>query len=316
MSIPYFYSYPCLEDKDKDFLNLIIKKNEKKFDSEQYKLFLNIIKEKQNIENETKENLYQLLNKKKYKYDILFTFASYIFPLSNLINQSQEDKHINNIKEILEYFYMKDKPSKNKLKSASIASFINNTEIFEKILTKSGNDKGEINMAKFRIIFYAFRFYFNLLNSKNENNLYYSLASNFKETITSLIPGMVYEDFKEPVKKNFKKEDFLKKIYEDDCSYIRFRLLNFILYGFIFFLNIDNIVSDDEMNKILIDSMSCFEILQKDFELLDKELKRFDIPNAFIFLDHIFHKIILFILIYPTLKLLKKYIYPNLKMRI
>ena len=292
LSIPYFYSYPCLEDKDKDFLNLIIKKNEKKFDSEQYKLFLNIIKEKQNIENETKENLYQLLNKKKYKYDILFTFASYIFPLSNLINQSQEDKHINNIKEILEYFYMKDKPSKNKLKSASIASFINNTEIFEKILTKSGNDKGEINMAKFRIIFYAFRFYFNLLNSKNENNLYYSLASNFKETITSLIPGMVYEDFKEPVKKNFKKEDFLKKIYEDDCSYIRFRLLNFILYGFIFFLNIDNIVSDDEMNKILIDSMSCFEILQKDFELLDKELKRFDIPNAFIFLDHIFHKII------------------------
>ena len=97
------------------------------------------------------------------------------------------------------------------------------------------------------------------------------------------------------------KQYFLEK-NKEDISYITFRLLNFILYGIFFYSNIDNMISDEELSNYLIESMTCFEIIEKDWEILDLELKRKGIPNIHIFMDNIFHKLIVEINKIKTLK--------------
>ena len=47
------------------------------------------------------------------------------------------------------------------------------------------------------------------------------------------------------------------------------------------------------MENYLVENMSCFEILEKDWEIMNKEIKIKEIPNIHIFLDNIFHELII-----------------------
>ena len=386
--IQYYYSYPCLEKessfKEKISKNLpkipyINEKNDenKKFEEKEYKEYLNYIKENNLIiDNEDIYKLYNLLSKHKYKYDILYTYLSYLLPKLNL-NDNNEDFCIKNIKKIFDSFAIKDKLSQD----IEMKYLINNKNKFNIILEKIKKEKGEINMTYIEIIFYVYRFYYNILVSKNIDNFYYLLATKFSDKIKSnYIPGITFGDLEDTIlklknifsknpksifyicscgniypfnstnqvigcsicrlekskkynifnynyyglvfsnekeEKNFfikniekkiqsiilknleyksfelkkKKEDFLKK-YFDDIPYIRYRLLNFILYGFIFYLNTFAIININDINNISVDSMTCFEIIENDWKLLDKELKIKGIPNVHMFLDNIFHNIL------------------------
>ena len=273
-----------------------------------------------------------------------------------------------------------------------------------KIIPKLGINDNVINhknISKLEILFYAFRFVFNIINEKNTKNFYYLLSTktaletinnnmipgklsntddfiqifdiinqNFKkdpdycayicscgyhysidlctfptrefncpkcnEIIGGLnhilhrreghkrifynlqykdyflnlpyadknMPYMLLEDFENMVikKKNelfkgLKKETkhyFLtRRIKVREISYITFRILNFILHGFILYSNIQGYITDEYLNNNLIESMTCFEIMEKDWEIIDKELKIKQIPNVQIFMNVIFDQVIL-----------------------
>ena len=46
------------------------------------------------------------------------------------------------------------------------------------------------------------------------------------------------------------------------------------------------------MELYLVEGNTCYQIIEKDWEILDKELKMKDIPNVPIFMDVFFHNII------------------------
>ena len=134
------------------------------------------------------------------------------------------------------------------------------------------------------------------------NNFYKDFYLNFDFSDKN-IPFIILKDLEAEVnkKKNelFKglkketKDYFLKKRTNiRGMSYITFRILNFILHGFIFYSNIRGYLSDEYLNNNLIDSMTCFEIMEKDWEIIDYELKIKQVPDVRIFMNIIFDKII------------------------
>ena len=130
------------------------------------------------------------------------------------------------------------------------------------------------------------------LNKKERDSFY----SNHQKQEENILLNELEKKIEEQIKleKGIKKESkllFLQK-KSDDISYITFRILNFILYGILFYSNIEGNISDKELEFYLVDGMTCYEIIEKDWEILDKELKMKDIPNVHIFMDIIFHKII------------------------
>ena len=134
--------------------------------------------------------------------------------------------------------------------------------------------------------------------------------STFKDMNLSLsyadkdIPFIFLKDLENEInnKKNelfkgLKKEDkhyFLKRRAKiREMSYITFRILNFILHGFILYANIQGYIPDEYLKKHLIDSMTCFEIMEADWDIIDSELKIKQIPNVQIFMNIIFDRIVL-----------------------
>ena len=130
-----------------------------------------------------------------------------------------------------------------------------------------------------------------------------------KEKLLSLfyadktIPYILLKDLEKEVnnKKNelFKglkkesKEYFLKRRAKiRQINYITFRILNFILHGFILYSNCREYIPNEYLNNNLIESMTCFEIIEKDWEIINTELKIKQVPNIQIFLNVIFDKIL------------------------
>ena len=379
-----YFSFPTLSRKiinEKSIFdfksNNIIKYNNIDMDINYYKTLLNDIKKE--ISDEKIEELFSITEKNNNKYDILYTYLTYMLYLSYLNN---EYKSMENLNKILNYF------SEKNGSNLTFNYFLE--EKFERILSKIGlqNNK-EIKkykiFRKIEILIYAFRFYFNVLSEKKNNNFYYLLITKFKETTGSnFIPGKLIKNEKiisfENIKNNLmknprsieclcscnrnytlsngnedlkcqhkniisiffpnsfqrvfineKEKDYFKKKYpdkkekslllkdlendiskdknkyskgfkyepkkffleknDDEISYLVYRLLNFILYGIIFYLDIDEKITEIELNNCLVESMTCFEIIEKDWEIIDKELKIRKFPNIHIFMDNIFDKL-------------------------
>ena len=118
------------------------------------------------------------------------------------------------------------------------------------------------------------------------------------------IPYVLLSDLEEEINKQknllFKglkkesKEYFLQRRTKiRDINYITFRILNFILHGFIYYGNLIRNIDNDYLNNNLIENMSCFEIMKKDWEIIDQELKIKQISNVQIFMNIIFNKVLL-----------------------
>ena len=379
-----YFSFPTLSRKIiNEKTNFAFKSNNDNninnidMDINYYKTLLNDIKKE--ISDEKIEELFSITEYNNNKYDILYTYLTYMLYLSYLNN---EYKSIENLNKILNYF------SEKNGSNLTFNYFLE--EKFERILSKIGlqNNK-EIKkykiFRKIEILIYAFRFYFNVLSEKKNNNFYYLLITKFKGTTDSnFIPGKLIknekiisfeniknnlmknprsieclcscnrnytlsngnEDFKcqhKPTMFNFfpnsfqrvfineKEKDYFKKKYpdkkekslllkdlendiskeknkyskgfkyeskkffleknDDEISYLVYRLLNFILYGIIFYLDIDEKIKEIDLNNCLVESMTCFEIIEKDWEIIDKELKIRKFPNIHIFMDNIFDKL-------------------------
>ena len=217
-----YFSFPTLSRKNinENFLSKILNNNNnnnniniKPFDINDYKIFLNDIKKE--ITDMKIEELYNQIENNKNKYDILYSYLTYMLYPSYLNN---EYKSIENLNKILNYFSGKNGSN------LAFNYFLN--EKFERILSKIGIQNKEIKkykiFRKFEILVYAFRFYFNVLAEKNNNCFYYLLVTKFKETTDSnFIPGKLiknekiisFENIKNNLMKNPRSIETLKFIF-------------------------------------------------------------------------------------------------------
>ena len=341
-------------------------------------------------------------NLKKYEFkDIIFSYI--YFTLYKLIlNKNEIIKKEKNDIDIVKanlFSMLEFKPYSEEDKFRSL--IINQNSFKNKLLQNIGmEDKKEKIIGKFEILFYAWRFVFNVLCKKNFKNFYYLLlTNNAAKTINeNMIPGKLanINDFIKTfdiIKQNFNKDPtynaylcscgyhytidhcsfpttefncpkcnqiiggknhilhrreghkriFFNNFYKDfylnfnfsdknipfillkdleaevnkkknelfkglkkeakdyflkkrtnirGMSYITFRILNYILHGFIFYSNIQGYLSDEYLNNNLIDSMTCFEIMEKDWQIIDYELKIKQVPDVRIFMNIIYDKVI------------------------
>ena len=147
-----------------------------------------------------------------------------------------------------------------------------------------------------------------LYRREGHKRIFYNIQ--YKNYYTSInyadkdVPYILLEDLENEIKqkknslfkglKQESKEFFLERRTRiRDISYITFRILNFILHGFIFYANATGKIDDNYLNENLIEDMTCFDIMEKDWEIIDQELKIKQIPNVQIFMNTIFDEVIL-----------------------
>ena len=348
---------------------------------ESYKKFYYDSKIKDNLKLKPFQTFY------KNNKDIIYTYLYFNFYKSYLSDKNED----NEIKENLFSLYELNSEEEqfNKL-------IFNDNSFRTKVLPKLGIK----NPQRIEILFYSFRFVFNILCEKKNNNFYYSLLTKnaIKAIEGNMIPGklsntndliknfeIIKQNFKKnpnysaylcscgyhysidfcsfPVKEypcpkcnqtiggiahklhrreghkrifynkgyrdsnlsvdyadktipyiffkdlekeiNYKKDQLFKGLKKEDKNYfmarrekvreihyITFRILNFILHGFILYSNIIGNITDEYLNNNLIERMTCFDIMEADWNIIDSELKIKQVPNVQIFMNIIFTKVI------------------------
>ena len=120
------------------------------------------------------------------------------------------------------------------------------------------------------------------------------------------VPNILLSEFENEI--NEKKREMLKGIktnelkLEDfelndenvrDMKDITYRFLNFVLYSFIFYGNIMGFIKDKNMNTYNIENLSCFQIMEKDWEIMQKILEKISVEHFInIIFDDVIEKII------------------------
>ena len=122
----------------------------------------------------------------------------------------------------------------------------------------------------------------------------------------SFEPMMNLQEFKEKyVKKNMPNiqkgiDKFYESNYFENLDFVRnidiitFRLLNFILYSFLFWSHILKSLSNEEIKDYLIKGYepNLFSVIKKNWELLDIDLKKLGIENVQVFINMTLDKVI------------------------
>lgn len=138
--------------------------------------------------------------------------------------------------------------------------------------------------------------YYRIFKDNNQRN------SIFRDTqdIYKNVPNMLFEEYKrvkiDPILEANKygiikanKIDF-KNINQQvrNLSNIGYRILNFILYSYLFYANCLGFISDENIQKYVCDEMTCFDMLEIDWNFIKDELRKKGIFNIQIFMDIIF----------------------------
>ena len=118
--------------------------------------------------------------------------------------------------------------------------------------------------------------------------------------ITIGVPNMLFEEYKkdriDPILEANKfgiikvdKIDFKNiNIKIRNLSNIGYRILNFILYSYLFYANSLGFISNENIKNYTCDEMTCFDMLEIDWNILKDELRQKGILNMHIFMDIIF----------------------------
>ena len=87
------------------------------------------------------------------------------------------------------------------------------------------------------------------------------------------------------------EKDFFLQNHEKirDMNEITFGFLNLVFYSFLFYSNIQGFIKDKNLNKYLIKSMTCFEIMEQNWEKIYEILEYISVE---IFINLIFEEII------------------------
>ena len=141
-----------------------------------------------------------------------------------------------------------------------------------------------------------YRIYRDIIQKVNCENRYGDTDEN--------IPNKTLDSYKrdviEPILKkskfglNIVSKDFFLKTNKNvrNLSEISFRLLNFITYSHLFFANCLGYINDYFLGEnCLVKNMTCLEILEKDWDIMEELLKQKGILSIQIFMNLIFSKI-------------------------
>ena len=146
----------------------------------------------------------------------------------------------------------------------------------------------------------------------NINNINYSFytASGFKY--------MIYEDFKVFCQDKLKTNEtkgissidyglFIKETKEvRKLSMISYRLLNFIIYSFVYFSNILGFLTEQQIEKLIPPFTNIFQILEEDWNLLKKALFDKEIQNPQIFINVIIPNLLELVNQYENIETIEK----------
>ena len=97
--------------------------------------------------------------------------------------------------------------------------------------------------------------------------------------------------------KNIEHTEFEKNIPVRGLNIITYRVLNFILYSYLLAAYVIGNLSEDEVKDYLVENLTArnqnlFEIIKKDWEILNFLLEKYNIKNIKVFMNMIFDKMI------------------------
>ena len=141
-----------------------------------------------------------------------------------------------------------------------------------------------------------YRIFKNKEDKENEMNKYKitnEMIPNktMEEYMTQIIEPLINE---EKPGLNIVTKNLFLSLYRKyrNISKISYRLLNFIIYNYLFFSNCLGYISDEDLkNNCLIENMSCLEIIESDWNLLKEALQEKSINSIEIFMNIIFLKL-------------------------
>ena len=153
-----------------------------------------------------------------------------------------------------------------------------------------------------------FRIFLNQKEYEDLKDYWLRRRKDSEPWFNSFIP-LTLEEFKEHIKeyllnkekgivKNIELKEFENNIPVRGLNIITYRILNFILYSYLFSAYIINNLSEDEVKDYLVESLSdqsLFGVMKRDWEILDILLQNYKIKNIKVFMNMIFDKIIEFI---------------------
>ena len=134
-----------------------------------------------------------------------------------------------------------------------------------------------------------------LKHSYADKEVPYKLLSQLEEEVNKE-KNELFKGLKAPKKKIFiKRQEKIRQM--DEISY---RFLNYLLYSFLFYSNIKDFIKSKNLNKYLVKHMTCFEMMEKDWEIMNDILENVPVE---IFLNLIFEDIINKLINCPNLKI-------------
>ena len=123
-------------------------------------------------------------------------------------------------------------------------------------------------------------------NSDNDDNIPNMLLEDYKKIIEEITNKKIY-GVNRP-----QKESFLNPNHKvRNLSVIGYRLLNYIIYSHLFYANCLNYLSDEELEKYLCDGMTCIEMIENNWKILEKALQAKGIQIIQIFINLIFDRL-------------------------
>ena len=124
--------------------------------------------------------------------------------------------------------------------------------------------------------------------SYSDKNISYILLKDLERQINNE-KNQLFKGLKKESKNYF----LIRRNKVRETSYITFRILNFILHSFIFYSYLQGYLSEQYLQENLIESMTCFEIMKADWEIINNELKMNQVNNIQSFFNIIFDKILI-----------------------
>ena len=281
-----FNEYDCFKktkfDNDESFqlIPILLLDNINKENNEYNELLT-----KKELNEDNKKIFEKLFVQDELNIEYIYSFISNLLILYYCTKNEFKDKnnYIPFIANINKYLNKKE----NKLNKI-IIEFIKSIFKESKILSKIGiNDKTneKDKLKKISILLFSQRYILSIIINKDndKSNFYYDLLT---KKILDILGNQFISKYLN-IKFDEKNEDYLE--FED--YKIENIFLQFIIFSFLFYSNIQGLLKDNDFKKYVNDSNNCFERMENNWDILQEKLNSYNIDIR-IFLNISFVEII------------------------
>ena len=157
----------------------------------------------------------------------------------------------------------------------------------ESLNEKDDNNQGNKKKPKYKILYNEAqkKGFFSIFSGKNKNIIEMSL--NDLERKINNEKNIVKKNISPPLKNIF----FLRNDKIREIDELTYRFLNFLLYSFLFYSSLIGNIKNTNQKNYWIENLNLFEIMEKDWEIMDEIVKDNNIQNIQIFFHMIYSSI-------------------------